>query len=128
MKKADLKKLQEMMNDPTVKGKKLIDRVIWLNTIEPKFKVGEYYEVTDPGHRIYGVPVRNFHAEIKDIRYFHLDKVIQYTLVSKVKVGDKETEVTVYKDEQYLGTCRKVEDNINIIDGDTKQPIESIDI
>ena len=127
MKKSDLKKLEEMRNDPTVKGKKLIDGVIWLNTVKPMFKMGECFEVSDIGHRVYGVPVHNFHAEIKEVSLFWQDKYIQYKLVAHLKVGDKETDTFIYKDERDLMRRRKALDNINIINGDPNKP-ESIDL
>lgn len=125
MKKSQLNALNKMMEDPDVKGKKLIDRVIWLNTVKPKYKVGDCYEVTDPGHRIYDVPVRNFKARIEEVQKWSADKLIQYKLVAHVKSGSKEGDFTIHVLEGGIG--KKVKGNNNVVAGD-ENALESLDV
>ena len=115
MTKRDLSKLEALLDDPNIKGKKLIRQLIWLNTVKPKCKIGECYEITDPSRRIYGVQIKNFHAQVVDINYNYQEKYIQYEMSLKVINSDKEYNTDAYVLEAEIG--KKVKDNVTVING-----------
>lgn len=128
MKKTQLNALQKMLEDENVKGKKLLERVLWLNTTEPKYKVGDCYEVSDRGHRVYGNPVKNFTAKIVEVRVNSIDRVYTYKLEAQVKCGEKETTTNIYKSESELKYCRKCKDKVNELAEAKSKYVESLDV
>lgn len=129
MNKRDIKILERMIADPDIKGKGSLRKVLWLNTVKPKYKVGDCYKVTDPGHRVYGVPIKDFRAKVERIEY-RWDVSVQYgrvvyVMTAHVVNGDKEMDANIYMAEYSIG--RKVKDNVNVIEGKDKYP-ESIDV
>ncbi len=127
MKKKELEVLESMLQDPDVKGRKLIERVIWLNTVAPKYKIGECFEVTDPGHKVYGVPVKRFRARVTNILTSQLfGKVYRYELSAHVRCGNKELDTEIFLDENDIG--KRVSDNLNVLYGDENEPCDSISL
>ena len=126
MTKTELNTLQKLMKKEDTKGKKLLERVIWLNTTKPKYAIGDCYAITDKGHYIYGVPVINMNAKILDIYSNSRNKSYQYDLELIITTDfGIHKEVRVYINENDIGG--KVEDNINKIVPKDKYP-ESIGI
>lgn len=124
MTKKELDVLESMLHDPDVKGHKYIRRIIWLNTTFPKYEIGECFEVTDPGHRVYGVSVNRFRARVTKIMTNQLfGNVYRYELVAHVRCGSKELDTKIYKNENDIG--RKVSDNLNVIHGDENEFCDS---
>lgn len=113
MTKKQIETLQKMMEQPDTKGKKLLDQVIWLNTVKPKYKVGDFVEVSDPGHYIGGVPVKNFHARVDKVNFVSAYKKIHYETYARAISGNRESQVFIYPEESEI--TRKVKDDINIL-------------
>lgn len=120
MKSSDLKVLERLAADPDVKGRKLLRKLIWYNTVQPKYNVGDCYCVTDPAMRIYGVPVKGFHARIAEVKLWHDGQTgtITYRTVAHVVNGDKVKDIDIVVRESMVG--QKVDDNMNVINGTDK--------
>ena len=114
MTKTELNTLQKLIEKEDIKGKKLLERVVWLNTTKPRDAIGDCYVVTDRGHYIYGVPVINMNAKILDIHSDSRNKLYYYDL-ELIIITDSgiHEEVKVYINENDIG--KKVKDNINKI-------------
>ena len=126
MTKTELNTLQKLIEKEDTKGKKLLERVVWLNTTKPKYTIGDCYAITDKGHYIYGVPVINMNAKILDIHSDSRNKLYHYDL-ELIIITDSgiHKEVKVYINENDIG--KKVKNNINKIVPKDKYP-ESIGI
>lgn len=114
-----VKVFNQLLNDKGFKGKKQLKHLLWLNTSEPKFKVGECLIVSDPGHRVYGYPVKDFKAKITEISSWRDTEEWRYTLQMEVECGDKKTVSNAYLYEKDLVMCPRCKDNLNIL-GDPK--------
>lgn len=88
MKKSEIKKLQELLANEDTKGKKLLERVIWLNTTSAKYNVGDFVKFTDIGHSVYGVPVKDFKGKVKEVLSNSRDRTYSYEL--EIIVGTKD--------------------------------------
>lgn len=114
MTKTELNTLQKLMRKEDTKGKKLLERVIWLNTTSPKYAIGDCYLITDRGHRVYGVPVMNMKGKIIHVHSNSMGKTYQYyvelNIVSNSGIHDV---IKVCIQENDIG--KKVNDNINKI-------------
>lgn len=64
MTKEQIAVFEQLLKDESFKGRKELRHLLWLNTAKPKFKNGECFKVTDPGHKIFGHLVLNFNAMI----------------------------------------------------------------
>ena len=111
--KEQIKIFEECLNSPGFKGKKHLKHLLWCNTVQPKFKKGECFKVSDYGHRVYGVPVRNFGAMIVDVTSSIVEEEYRYELEMLIKCNGKETTVKVYKYESEL--IERTEDNVTVI-------------
>lgn len=113
MNKSDIKKLQDILAKEDTLGKKLLERVIWLNTTSSKYKVNDFVKFTDPGHRIYGVPVKDFRGKVVKIISNSSDKFYTYQVEIEVVSGDKSIITDCYIQEKDI--AGKVRSNKNII-------------
>lgn len=116
MTKAEIKKLQELLAKDDTKGKKLLERVIWLNTTSAKYNVGDFVKFTDIGHSIYGVPVKDFKGRVKQVMSNSQDRNYSYEL--EIIVGTKaEPQLLVTNCYVLEGDISgKVRSNNNIIE------------
>ena len=126
MTKSELNTLQKLMEKRDIKGKKLLEQFIWLNTTKPKYTIGNCYIITDIGHRIYGVPIENKKAKLIEIRNILSEKQYLYKFELEFETADgRHLTSTACTIERYIG--RRVSDNHNvIITQDTHT--ESIDV
>jgi hypothetical protein len=127
-----VKVFKELLNSADFKGKNQLAHLLWRNTTEPKFKVGDFVIVTDYNHRIYGYQVINFKAKVVEVKSYITQNEYCYGCEIVCKFNDKETKAMVYQMESDLksrclayGTpC----DNVNEL-GDTKSKYaESCDL
>lgn len=115
MKKTQINALEKMLADENVKGKNFIEKVIWLNTAKPKFKIGDCFVVTDRGHRIYGYPLNDVKSTITEIRYDTSLFEIIYMLEAQIDCEKSIITVELIpKTEADLKSCKKCKDNINV--------------
>lgn len=122
MTKAQIKMFEELLATEGFKGKKQLKHLLWLNTEEPKFKVGECFVVTDPGHSVYGYPIRNLRAKVTGIRSWKDHEEYQYEVELVVTTGDKHQLVKCYFGEDEMSTFRRCNDNLNVL-GDPKNDV-----
>lgn len=113
MKKSEIKMLQALLEQDDFKGKKLLERVIWLNTTSAKYKVGDFVKFTDIGHRVYGVPVKDFKGRVKEVMSNSQARTYEYELEIDVTTGDKHLTTNCYILESSISG--KVRSNKNVI-------------
>lgn len=114
MTKSELNTLQKLMEKEDIKGKKLLDQFIWLNTSKPKYGIGNYYIITDIGHRVYGLPIQNKKAKLIEIRSILIKKQYLYKFELEFETTDgRHLTSTAYVTERYIG--RRVRDNHNVV-------------
>lgn len=119
MTKSELNTLQKLMEKENIKGKKLLDQFIWLNTSKPKYEIGNYQVITDIGHRIYGVPIQNKKGKLIEIKHILSQKQYVYKFELEFETTDgKHLTSTACVTERYIG--RRVRDNQNIITSQDK--------
>lgn len=126
MTKSELNTLQKLMEKEDTKGKKLLDQFIWLNTSKPKYAIGNYYIITDIGHRIYGVPLENKKAKLIEIKTISSEKQYLYKFELEFETTDgRHLTSTACVTERYIG--RRVHDNHNVVTAQNKHA-ESIGV
>ena len=114
MTKSELNTLQKLMEKEDIKGKKLLDQFIWLNTSKPKYSIGNYYIITDIGHKIYGVPMQNKKGKLIKIINISSEKQYLYKFELEFETTDgRHLTSTACITERYIG--RRARDNQNII-------------
>lgn len=114
MTKSELNTLQKLMEKEDIKGKKLLDQFIWLNTSKPKYGIGNYYIISDIGHKIYGVPIQNKKGKLIEIKHISSEKQYLYKFELEFETtDDRQLTSIVCVTERYIG--RRVRDNHNII-------------
>lgn len=119
MTKSELNTLQKLMEKENIKGKKLLDQFIWLNTLKPKYGIGNYYIITDIGHKIYGVPIQNKKGKLIEIKHISSKKQYLYKFELEFETTDgRHLTSTAYVTEKSVG--HRVHDNHNIITAQDK--------
>ena len=113
MKKSEIKMLQALLEQEDFKGKKLLERVIWLNTTSAKYKVGDFVKFTDIGHSVYGVPVKDFKGRVKEVMSNSRARTYAYELEIDVTTGDNYLTTNCYILESSISG--KVRSNKNVI-------------
>lgn len=108
-----IKVLEELLQDEGFKGKKMLRHLLWRNTTEPKYKKGDCFLVSDPGHRIYGHPVKNFKAKVLSASSFINEEEYQYELEMVVQCDGEEYTTKAYKYESELTV--KCQGNVTVI-------------
>lgn len=113
MTKAQVKVFEELLKDPKFAGKKQLKHLLWRNTTEPKYKKGDCFLVSDPGHRIYGHPVRNFKGKVLSTSSFINEEEYRYELELVVQCDGKEYTTKAYKYESELTV--RCDGNVTVI-------------
>ena len=95
MDKQQTQVFEELLKDPTFKGKDQLKHLLWLNTSTPKFAVGEFVKVTNYSHRIYGHQVVDFNAKVvkhnsfKHSNQWHYELEMEVTCDGKTKTFEE---------------------------------------
>lgn len=126
MKKSQIKVFEELLQDESFRGKKQLKHLLWLNTSEQKFKKGDCFIVSDPGHIVYGHPVKNFKAKVGKVTAWNGQEGWYYHLVMEIECNGKKTQVEVYKYEQELERAKRCKDNINILENQNSKHEEAL--
>ena len=121
MKKSQIKVFEELLADESFKGKQQLKHLLWMNTIKPKFKVGDCFVVSDRGVKVFGYPVIDFKAKIDKVTAWKDKEEWYYHLTMNVICGEKSLEVSAYKYESELLRSKQCADNNNIL-GESKDP------
>ena len=115
MTKAQINTFNKLLADPSFKGKKQLRHLLWLNTTKPKFDIGECFKVSDPGHRLFGYPVKDFNAKITEIKTWKDEEEYFYSLEFEAECNGKSVKSVCGKYESYLTRCKKAKDNKNTL-------------
>ncbi len=115
MKDEHIKVFEQLLEDETFKGKKQLRHLLWLNTVAPKFKVGDCFEVSESGRKVYGYPIKNFSAKVIRVYSYTDHETWYYELESEVVCGGKKTTVTVFQPEDKLQKAKRCENNKNTL-------------
>lgn len=115
MTKEQIEVFNQLLADDSFRGKKSLEHLLWLNTTEPKFKIGECFIVSDPGSRVWGNPVKDFKAIITNIRAFRNMREWQYDLEAEVECEGTHIKVTICDSESGLSRCQRCEGNNNVL-------------
>lgn len=126
MTQEQIKVFEELLASKETKGKKSLRHLLWLNTTEPKFQIGECFEVTDRGHRIYGYPVKDFKAKITAISCWRDEEEYRYELEAEIECDGKKTTTKVYKYESEL--TKSCDGNKNILGEAKSEHADTLDI
>lgn len=113
--KGQINTFNKLLEDPDFKGKKQLRHLLWLNTTKPKFAVGDCFFVTDPGHRLFGFPVKDFKAKIVEIKSWMNTNEWFYSLEMEAEYNGKTITAHCGKMESELFQCKKAKDNKNIL-------------
>lgn len=89
-----------------LKVKKLLERVIWLNEVKPKFKENQIVKVTDCSRRIYGNNVVDFIAKVKKVQFNSVERFVLYEVEIICDVDGKELTYTCHAKECNIKHCR----------------------
>lgn len=127
MKKSQIKVFEELLQDESFRGKKQLKHLLWLNTAEQKFKIGDCFVVSDPGHYLYGCPVKNFKAKVVKVSAWIHTNEWYYELKMEVHCKGKKITANVCKYESELAKADRCEDNINEIKDAKSDCEESLD-
>ena len=120
MNKKDLEVLKRLMNDENIKGKKSLERFIWLNTVPPKFNKGDIVKVTDRSVTINGSKVvENVTTVVGELKYTYQVKVKYMSKNNTIKetsvfVNDYNIKKTRAKKDINKPINTKEEENISI--------------
>ena len=103
MKKSDIKKIEDIINQDNIIGKVLLKEFLWMNTTELKFKIGDKVLFSDLGHRIYGVVVKDFVGVIKNYRYWYDRKRPSQSIISyEIEFLFNNEKFTAYQTEDKI--------------------------
>lgn len=110
MERKDINTLKRLVEE-NVKGKRLLERVIWLNTTKPKYEVGQLVIFSHSGRTINGSKVINWVGRVKEIIPNSEEKFYFYELTVKFKNKNGLIEETFgYGKEFELKSTRKKDD------------------
>jgi len=115
MTKQQIKVFEELLKDKDFNGKKSLKHLLWLNTSKPKFKIGDCFIVSDPGHRVFNFPVKDFKAKIVKISSWRDEEEWFYTLEASVEYNGKQITTNVNKYENVLWQSKNCDDNVNVL-------------
>ena len=108
MNKKDLEVLNRLMQDKSIKGKKSLERFIWLNTAEPKFKEGDKVKITDRSRTINGSRVIDWIGTVEKVRAMYGE--LHYSYEVKVKymsVDNSIKETSVFANDYNINDIKK---------------------
>lgn len=71
MKKVYINQIEKMLNDNDLKGKELLRRFLWRNTIKPLFKQGDFVIFSETNRAIYGKRLINYVGKVEKIKYYY---------------------------------------------------------
>lgn len=101
--KAERTALEKLLNEDDFKGKDMLRHLIWRNTTQPKYKIGDCFKVTDRNRRFFGVPAVNVNGRIINIFTFKTEEVYHYELeVFVLNKDGRETTSSMFAAEEDL--------------------------
>lgn len=115
--KSEYRVITNLLSNPNIKYKKLLEQFLVANTTQSKYRVGECFKVRDPSRKFFGVPAVYMNGTIQDIQLvrslFSVD--YRYTLEVVVMNSDGQLlEAKIYADEVVL--TQRTDSNMNFVD------------
>lgn len=90
----------ELLNNADFKGKKSLRHLLWLNTVAPKFEVGDTVVIhADGSHRIWDIPVRRAVGKVKEISVFMTSNEYRYCVECIYEKDGKQYTANEYGGE-----------------------------
>ena len=126
MKKSQIKVFEELLQDKDFVGKDQIKWLLWRNTSKPKYKVGEFYKASGRGQYVWGYPVKDFKARIKNVYCYKTEAAWYYEMDAVCICGDKKHVTTIFTAEYNIG--RKCKDNVNKLGESKSDTTEEMNI
>jgi hypothetical protein len=124
MKKSDIKKIENIINQDNIKGKILLKEFLWVKTTEPKFKIGDKVLFSDLSRRVYGVVVKDFVGTIKSWRYWYDRENPNKSFIRyEIEFIFNEEKFTSYQIERNIKKTRKTNNDNKKIKNDTRDCI-----
>lgn len=129
MTKTELEILQKLSEKPNTKGVQLLDRFIWLNTTKPKYEIGEYHIVSNPGSYIANNEILGMQAKITGVipesssrKYKYICEILMivyegtssYTAMCTTVVYEENVGEIVDNNLNTIKTCNKFEEESDI--------------
>ena len=111
MKKSEIKVFEALLKDVDFKGKDQLKWLLWRNTTEPKFKVGDCYRASGRGQSVWGHPVRDFKAKIKKAYCYKTEMAWYYEMEAVCICDGKEHTTIIYTAEYSMG--KACDGNVN---------------
>ena len=123
--KKQLNALNETLANVDVKGKGSIQKVIWMNTIKPTYKVGDnviFSSDRKSGLIMYGTRVIKFIGTITEIDYAWPSKVLLYEIEFRLSNGETKK---MWFEESNISRKTTAKNLINKVgDGETSFMLE----
>ena len=118
---------ETLLADKDFKGKKSLKYLLWLNTTSPKYNKGDCFLVTDPGHSVFGHPVKDFRGKIIEVWSWKDCEEYHYKLEGVVKCDNgKEAVVNYIASERDLIT--RCEDNVTYLGTPNSEHVEELSV
>lgn len=111
-----VKVIQGLLDQDGIKGKKMLRDVLWLNTVEPKYQVGDLIKASDYSLRVGGEQVIGWNMKIAKVIY-HLpwEQTYHYECVCQVINEGSFKDVTIHvRDRDIKGYAK---DSVHVIEG-----------
>lgn len=91
---------EELLNNADFKGKKTLHHLLWLNTVAPKFEVGDTVMIKGDGsHRIWDKPVRRAIGTVKEVSTFITGNDYHYCVECVYEKNGKQYTANEYGGE-----------------------------
>lgn len=126
MKKSEIKVFEALLQDKDFKGKEQLRWLLWRNTTEPKYKVGECYKATSKSTRVWGYPVKDFNAVVKKAYCYKTEAAWYYEMEAVCICDGKEHTTTIFTAEYNVG--KRCKDNINTLGKSKSEHAEEMSI
>lgn len=129
MTKTELEILQKLSEKPNTKGVQLLDSFIWLNTTKPKYEIGEYHIVSNPGSYIANNEILGMQAKItcvipesSSMKYKYICEIMMtvyegtssYTAMCTTVVYEENIGEIVDNNLNTIKVCNKFEEESDI--------------
>lgn len=116
MKEEQIKVFEQLIKSKDFKGKEQLKHLLWLNTKQPKHKIGECFKVTDISRQIYGYTAIDIKAKVIRVYTYKDEEQYYYELEAICESDGKTTTSKFFKPECVLTEVKRCKDNTNIFD------------
>lgn len=127
--KTQLNNLNKLKGDRELKGSQLLERYIWLNTVRPKYKIGDKIIFSSSiGVTHFGNLVDNFKGVITNIRFDSIGKTVVYTIEYDYSLNNKKYHSEAYERTSNIKGKTRAQKIVNVLKTQKDDCCESIPI